>query len=362
MTTRCTRLRRALLAWYDRSKRDLPWRADRDPYRVWLSEVMLQQTRVETVIPYFESFLERYPTLSDLACAPLEDVMSMWSGLGYYRRIRHFHAAVREVHAEYAGTVPDDPDVFRSLPGVGEYTAAAVQSIAFSKRMPLIDGNVERVMARLLAHGDNVKTRTSHQVFRRELEALLSPRRPGDFNQALMELGATVCVPRRPMCDACPWRSDCLARAQRREERLPVLPERKNPINVNWLTIVPVRGAEFWLVQRPEGGLMPGLWNFPTLEGLTWNRLRRGKRVAGLPPVFRLAREATRACLGPRRGMRHHVMNRRIDVDVIQLPLERSRSRRLGGAGQWTSAAQIARLPVCGLTKKIVADGTLLSP
>ncbi len=256
-------LRSALLAWYDANRRDLPWRYSGkevpDPYRVWLSEVMLQQTRVDTVKPYFRRWLDRFPTLSALAEAPLDDVLKAWEGLGYYSRARNFHAAVREVACEYGGAVPDDPAAFRALPGVGEYTAGAVMSIAFGKPAPAVDGNVRRVISRLLDDAE-----PSAKVLRAMASGLAEGERPGDLNQALMELGATVCTPRRPACDACPVSSFCRARAAGSQEMRPARRKRLPlPVEEVGVGLLPVEGR-FLVVRRPDGGRLAGLWEFPS--------------------------------------------------------------------------------------------------
>ena len=197
-------LQQELLRWYDRSARDLPWRRTRDPYAVWVSEIMLQQTRVETVIPYYERFLARFPSARVLAEADEDAVLSHWSGLGYYRRARLLHSGVQEVVARYGGEVPEDADARRRLPGVGRYTAGAIGSIAFDKAEPVVDGNVTRVLARLFRIDTPVGSATTTKRLWREAAELVPEQRPGDFNQALMELGATLCTPKKPLCDACP--------------------------------------------------------------------------------------------------------------------------------------------------------------
>src|ERR1700678_2232545 len=216
-------LRAKLLAWYVAERRDLPWRRTRDPYAVWLSETMLQQTRVDTVIPYFQAFIRAYPTLDDLARAPEQGVLSLWSGLGYYRRARLLHAAARRVAAEHGGRLPSEVAELRTLEGIGAYTAGAIASIAFKRRAALVDGNVARVLARLFAVEQDVKSAAGAAHMWRLAEDLLpdGDRDPGDWNQSLMELGATVCVPREPKCDACPVRDLCLARERGIAGRLP---------------------------------------------------------------------------------------------------------------------------------------------
>lgn len=255
-------MRTALLRWYDSNRRDLPWRAPHgatpDPYMVWLSEVMLQQTRVDTVRPYFERWSERFPTLDALASAELDDVLKAWEGLGYYSRARNFHAAVREVMSRYGGRVPDDPASFRALPGVGDYTAGAVMSIAFGRPEPAVDGNVRRVFARLLDEPGPPAGEL------RELAARLAAgERPGDLNQALMELGATVCTPRSPRCDECPVGEACAARRAGTQDERPMR-KRRGPLPVEEYGVAAVHcGDRFLFVKRPREERLGGLWELP---------------------------------------------------------------------------------------------------
>ena len=199
----------SLLKWYDGARRDLPWRHSRDPYAIWISETMLQQTRVETVIPYYERFLERFPDVYALASADTDDVFGQWAGLGYYSRARNLQAAAQQVVDGFAGRLPDEAEALRTLPGIGRYTAGAVASIAFDRPEPLVDGNVARVLARLLGIREDIKQSAVVQRLWEEATALVQGPRPGDFNQSLMELGATVCTPRSPQCEACPLRRRC---------------------------------------------------------------------------------------------------------------------------------------------------------
>ncbi|HEX2094767.1 MAG TPA: A/G-specific adenine glycosylase [Longimicrobiaceae bacterium] len=260
-------LREHLLRWYDAHRRDLPWRAgpgaEPDPYRVWLSEVMLQQTRVETVKPYFARWLERFPTLEALAGAPLDEVLKEWEGLGYYSRARNFHRAVREVAERFGGRVPGDPEVFRHLPGMGRYTAGAVLSIAFGREEPLVDGNVRRVFARWTDDPEPAEAELW-----RLAQALVPGERPGDLNQAVMELGATVCVPRAPRCGECPVREWCRAYAHGTQNERP-LPKKARPVpHEDTASAVVERDGRFLLVRRPVDARLGGMWAFPsaTLE------------------------------------------------------------------------------------------------
>ncbi|MGE5589047.1 MAG: A/G-specific adenine glycosylase [Bacillota bacterium] len=278
-----------LLDWYGRERRDLPWRQTRDPYSIWVSEVMLQQTRVETVVPYYRRFLEQFPTASALAQASPDQVLKAWEGLGYYSRARRLQEAAREVEERYGGRVPGDPEAFGALPGVGSYTAGAVLSIAFGLPVPAVDGNVMRVLSRLLLIRENTGLPAVRRGFEALAAGLVPSGRAGDFNQALMELGALVCLPRRPRCEACPVAALCRAREEGVQEALPV--KDRAPA----ARVVPlVAAALLWqgrllVRQRPGQGLLAGLWEFPN-----WPRqpgetdqdaLLRGLTALGLPPL-----------------------------------------------------------------------------
>src|SRR5580704_7645564 len=239
----------ALLAWYDRHRRQLPWRSPpgerSDPYRVWLSEIMLQQTTVVTVAPYFDRFVARWPTVSSLAAAALDEVLHQWQGLGYYARARNLHACAREVAERHGGRFPDDVAGLRALPGIGDYTAAAIAAIAFDRQEAAVDGNVERVVARLFAVREAMPAAKPRlRALARELVPAL---RAGDFAQAMMDLGATICAPRRPRCVLCPWRDPCAARESGFAEELPARAEKpERPLR---------HGIVFWL-QRPDGAVL----------------------------------------------------------------------------------------------------------
>jgi A/G-specific adenine glycosylase len=253
-------------AWFDTARRDLPWRRTRDPYAIWLSEVMLQQTRVKTVEDYFPRFLKAYPSVAHLARADLADVLGAWSGLGYYRRARALYAGAREVVAHYGGELPTDAVALRTISGIGPYTAGAIASIAFGAKEPLVDGNVARVLARLFALRCDVRSPAgSRQVW--AIAADLVPEdRPGRHNEALMELGATVCLPGEPRCDVCPVRDLCAAHREGVQGELPIAKKKKPPREMSMLALVTRRDQRVLLGRRLPGGLFGGLWEPPMVE------------------------------------------------------------------------------------------------
>jgi len=286
-------IQRALLDFFDACGRDLPWRRDPDPYRVWISEVMLQQTRAETVIPYFERWLERFPTLEALAGASIDDVLQAWAGLGYYRRAHNLHRAANVVRDRYRGQLPGDPAELRRLPGIGDYTAGAIASIAFGLPEPAVDGNVRRVLSRLHDLPD-----PGGAELRRLAAALVPDDRPGDFNQALMELGATVCTPRSPKCDACPIATFCRARAAGTQlERPRPKPSKTLPENDVGTAVIVADDGAVLLVRRPADGLLAGLWEFPGAIVEPGETPADAARRAAAAALERAGRDATGAAL-----------------------------------------------------------------
>ncbi|RSL32551.1 A/G-specific adenine glycosylase [Salibacterium salarium] len=256
-----------LLNWYEQTKRELPWRKNQDPYRVWVSEIMLQQTKVDTVIPYFNQFMEWFPTPEALAYADEEKVMKAWEGLGYYSRVRNLQTAVKEVVEQYGGKVPSEKKDFSSLKGVGPYTAGAVLSIAYEKPEPAVDGNVMRVFSRIFNITDDIGKAKTRKRFEAFLPEFLEGVRPSEFNQAVMELGALVCTPKSPGCLLCPVQEYCKARKQGIQEELPVKEKKKAPAAKDMAAVV-LKNKEGKLLihQRGEKGLLAKLWEFPNVE------------------------------------------------------------------------------------------------
>jgi len=335
-------LHRRLLAWYDRHRRDMPWRRTRDPYPVWLSEVMLQQTQVATARPYYDAFLDRFPTLAALARAKTPEVLAAWAGLGYYRRARSLHEAAQTVMREHGGRVPDDPEAFRRLPGVGRYTTGAVLSICFDRPLAVLDGNVARVLSRLLALPAAIRDPRGARRLWALADSLVPMRRPGDWNQATMELGATICAPRAPACPRCPLRASCRAFALGRVADFPPQVARRAPETVRRAVALIERRGRTLMAQR-EGTLLTGFWEPPGVE------LVNGAAAA---PALRAAlrRLGVRARLTPMgRTVHHTITHRTIAVEVWRgTPDAMSRSPRV----RWVDPDDRA-LPLTALARKL---------
>ena len=256
-------IRRALLAWFRRSARDLPWRRTRNPYRIWLSEILLQQTRIDTALPYYRRFLKTFPSVRALAAADEDEVLKAWEGLGYYSRARNMHRAAGIIVGERSGRLPKTAQEWRELPGVGRYTAGAIASIAFGEPVPALDGNTKRVLARLFHVTDPIDLAATANTLWELAEALVPPGDPGGFNQALMELGARVCTPTGPRCGACPVRRYCEANRLGRQGAVPVRRARR-PVPHHEIVAAAIRrNGRYLLGRRPSGGMLGGLWEFP---------------------------------------------------------------------------------------------------
>jgi A/G-specific adenine glycosylase len=348
---------KALLTWFDRHRRDLPWRRTSDPYKIWLSEVMLQQTRVETVLPFYNRFLERFPTVEELAQAELEEVLTLWSGLGYYRRARQLHAAARQIAA--AGQFPSTVEELLGLPGIGAYTAAAVASIAFGVAAPVMDGNVERVLSRCLALDEDPRASGPRKQLLAAAAELLDPRRPGDSNQALMELGATLCSPRRPKCLLCPLRPGCRASLGGDPESYPVPKVKREGEKHRLLVAVVEDGAGVLLFRRPEDStLLAGTWELP------WVTLERDGVVETPDPGAALGRRYGGLwSLGHRTaGVRHGITYRDLEVDVHRAELAWGGEVREGMAAGFFDEAGRAGLPLSSLVGKVLDSLGLTGP
>ncbi|MBN2439118.1 MAG: A/G-specific adenine glycosylase [Deltaproteobacteria bacterium] len=256
------RIRRKLLGWYEGHRRRLPWRETRDPYAIWISEIMLQQTQVKTVVPYYMRFLERFPTVQTLAHAPLGEILKTWENLGYYARVGNLHKAAGEIAGQHGGRIPDSREELMRLPGIGRYTAGAILSIAFGRAVPAVDGNVRRVISRLFRIRESVDDGETRERIEALVQTLVPKRDPGRFNQALMELGAVRCTSKSPSCPDCPLRGDC--RAQDLAHRLPVRGKKKTvPHREVVAAVIRDRKGRILIVQRPARGLLGSLWKFP---------------------------------------------------------------------------------------------------
>jgi A/G-specific adenine glycosylase len=324
-----------LLNWYDAHRRDLPWRVSEDrpgpldPYHVLLSETMLQQTQVATVIPYFRRFIERLPTLADLAAAPEQEVLRLWQGLGYYSRARNLRSAAQKIVADLGGRIPSKVIDLQELPGIGRYTAGAVASIAFGEPAPVLDGNVMRVLCRIDGIENDPREKQTHEKLWQRAQDLVPAARPGDFNSALMELGATVCRPRNPQCLLCPVRRHCRAAADDTQDRIPPAREtRPTPLYRRYIYCIRRRGR--WLLeQRPETGRWAGMWQFVTIETPDPNLLP--VQVREPRPVGRFS---------------HQLTHRRYQFHVFIADAISAQTRDTGRTRKWVRVCDLDRYPL----------------
>ncbi|MBN1764270.1 MAG: A/G-specific adenine glycosylase [Sedimentisphaerales bacterium] len=344
-------IRRRLLTWYGAHARDLPWRRTTDPYAIWVSEVMLQQTQVRTVIPYYERFMQRFPDIETLARARMGTVLKMWEGLGYYTRGRNLHTAARQVVKEFNGRLPDSARSLQELPGIGRYTANAIASIAFDEDVPVVDGNVMRVLCRVFRIKDNPTTSTGQKKLWDLALSLLPKGRAGTFNQALMELGACLCTVTQPHCPECPLRRVCLGRRHQEQELLPVKkPSRQIPIQALAVALI-WKDSKLLITQRNQSALLHGLWEFPAYETKNGKSPQRQ-----LPQV--ILKDLGLEIL-PQRCLfkvKHAYSHFRIEMSVYQC--------RYGGGSlpdssvkhaKWSTLKGLERYPLSRVNRKIIA-------
>ena len=344
-------IRKRILAWYARNQRDLPWRRTRDPYRIWVSEIMLQQTQVDTVIPYYHCFLESFPTVADLAGAAMDEVLKVWENLGYYGRARHMHVAAGEIVHNLKGRFPSSAQELQRLPGIGPYTAAAIMSFAYGDCVPTVDGNVKRVLTRLFAITEAIEKGTTRRLVQGIAAELVPPGDSSSFNQGLMDLGATLCRPRRPSCENCPLRDLCLAFQRGIQETLPVKSKRA-PLPHRVMTAAIVRDARHRLliVQRPSLGLLGGLWKFPGGES--------GPREGLKQALERTVKDELGICIKAQEAIAsvsHTFTHFRMTLHAWQCALIAGRPRALGCMDwQWITWKGLSGRPFSRVDRKVM--------
>ncbi len=337
-----TKFRRGLLAWFRRHQRDLPWRRSKDPYRVWLSEIILQQTRVDQGLPYYDRFVMAFPDVGALARAPLDTVLKAWEGLGYYARARNLHKSAQ--HIAQSGRFPQSAAEWAELPGVGRYTANAIASIALGERAAVVDGNVQRVLARVFDIRHCIDTAATRQRLWGLAESLVTPRSPGDFNQAMMELGARVCVPRKPLCPGCPVRACCRSFAAGNQDALPVRARKKPIPHVRCSAAVIQNRGRFLIIRRPDSGMLGGLWEFPSfddgaiLQDAVLNTLGLAVAVDG--------------CLGE---VAHTYSHRRVTMSVYRCRLNGGKlNRGLYADAKWAYRRDLGQYAMPNICRKAI--------
>jgi len=334
-------IRSALTKWYKKNSRKLPWRESKNPYVIWVSEIMLQQTQVNTVIPYFQRFCEKFPDIQALAASDLQDVLKLWEGLGYYARARNFYKAAQTVVDEHRGIVPDDRASFMALPGVGDYIAAAVLSIAFNKPLAVVDGNVKRVLSRLFEIDVPVNVSSSYKVFKATANELLDVDDPGTFNQAVMELGALICKPSKPDCSICPVSKCCLAVKNQNVDGFPVK-KKKAPVPHYFMAVgVVFKGNKVLIVRRPEDKMLGGLWEFPGGRVLS-------KESAEVACTRIIAEKVNLNVVVESKliRIRHAYTHFKITADIFICAIVSGRVKRNGPTDhQWVSLNKLERYP-----------------
>ena len=341
------RFRRRLLSWYAKHARDLPWRRSTNPYRVWVSEVMLQQTQVETVKPYFQRFMKAFPNVKRLATANEQDVLRLWEGLGYYRRARQLHAAAQEIVSTHEGRFPQDVETLQSLPGIGRYTAGAIVSIAFDQRAPILEANTIRLFARLLAYPDDPTKSAGQKLLWQTAEDVLPRKQIAHFNQALMELGSLLCTPQSPNCETCPVSSLCATYELGLQDKIPKSKSKTKFTDVNEAAVVVRKNGKVLVRQCAAGERWEGLWDFPRFELVSEGPLFVREELVTK------VREQTGIEIQPGgliQTIKHGVTRYRITLDCYEAAF---RSGRAKSPSKWCSASDLKTLPLSSTGRKL---------
>jgi len=352
--TDLTLVRKRLLAWYRKNARDLPWRRTRDPYHIWISEIMLQQTTVATVLGYFERFLQKFPTVADLASAPEESVLHLWQGLGYYRRARHLHRAAQMIVRDYGSQFPTDAEAIRKLPGLGRYTANAIACFALDQRLPIIEANTRRLWTRLTAAPGNPAKPPLEPMLWQLAHDVLPKREFADFNQAAMDLGSMICSPKRPACDQCPLAEFCVAHQSGTTERFPELAPRRTFVEVEHVTVVIWNKEKTHLLvtRRPDDGPWAGLWEFPRVEKENREEptAAAARGVKSFTDVdFRMGRVLTK--------LRHGIMHYKVTLTCYEAELLQSAPSKIKDSQEirWVFPTALPTLPFSSPQRRIIA-------
>jgi A/G-specific adenine glycosylase len=344
-------LRRRLLAWYAAHKRDLPWRRSRDPYRVWISEIMLQQTQVATVSDYFDRFIRTFPDIVSLSAANEIDILRQWEGLGYYRRARQLHAAAKKVVEVFGGDIPSEIDKLQQLPGVGRYTAGAIASISFDRRAPILEANTIRLLSRLVAYRGNPHSQMGQRPLWQVAEDILPKQRVSEFNQALMELGSLVCTPNEPKCPSCPLLTVCAAFADGLQREIPRAKPRKNYTELREAAVIVRKNGTVLIRQCAADERWAGLWDFPRFAVEADGPLFAGKEIAA-----KVASQTGIKCApgGLLKTMKHGVTRYRITLDCYQATYVSGRVRATNNAPvRWLPVSKLSSLPLSTTGRKI---------
>jgi A/G-specific adenine glycosylase len=337
MVTNIYNVRSNLLSWYKENQRVLPWRGTSDPYRIWLSEIIMQQTRVAQGTPYYNRFIEKFPSVDMLASAEEQEILKLWQGLGYYSRARNLHHAAKQVVADHGGKFPTEYEDILKLKGIGEYTASAIASIAFNKPHPVVDGNVYRVLSRLYAIDTPVNAPGAAAIFREKAEVLLDRNNPGKFNEAMMELGALVCTPKNPGCTSCPLNKECLAYETGKQEELPLKIDLKAVKTRHFHYLFIKNGINFYLNNRGKGDIWQGLYDLPLIEKKTDQKLEQGEVEAFLDtPVNSLEKVKT---------MVHKLTHQRLEISFYEMDVQ-NKPAGLNGSVVMTDKIKFKEYPL----------------